>query len=38
MFPLLNAATEQYLEFLADNQALVYLWNLIAIGGPPSRW
>ena len=38
MFPLLNAATEQYLKFLAENQALVYLWNLIAIGGPPSRW
>jgi hypothetical protein len=33
MFPLLNAATEQYLEFLAGNQALVYLWNLISYWG-----
>ena len=33
MFPLLNAAPEQYLKFLADNQALVYLWNLISYWG-----
>ena len=33
MFPLLNAATEQYLKFLAENQALVYLWNLISYWG-----
>ena len=33
MFPILNAAPEQYLKFLADNQALVYLWNLISYWG-----
>ena len=33
MFPLLDAAPEQYLKFLADNQALVYLWNLISYWG-----
>ena len=33
MFPLLNAAPEQYLKFLAANQALVYLWNLIGYWG-----
>ena len=33
MFPLLDAAPEQYLEFLAENQALVYLWNLISYWG-----
>ena len=33
MFPLLNAGPEQYLKFLADNQALVYLWNLISYWG-----
>ena len=29
MFPLLDAAPDQVLKFLADNQTLVYLWNLI---------
>jgi hypothetical protein len=33
MFPILDAAPEQYLKFLADNQALVYLWNLIGYWG-----
>ena len=33
MFPLLDAAPDQYLKFLADNQALVYLWNLISYWG-----
>jgi hypothetical protein len=33
MFPLLNAAPDQYLKFLAGNQALVYLWNLIGYWG-----
>jgi hypothetical protein len=33
IFPLLNAAPEQYLKFLAENQALVYLWNLITYWG-----
>ena len=33
MFPLLDAAPEQYLKFLAGNQALVYLWNLISYWG-----
>jgi hypothetical protein len=33
MFPLLNAAPEQYLKFLAGNQPLVYLWNLIGYWG-----
>ena len=31
MFPLLDAAPDQVLKFLADNQTLVYLWNLIVI-------
>jgi len=33
MFPLLDAAPDQVLKFLADNQALVYLWNLIVNWG-----
>jgi hypothetical protein len=33
LFPILDAGPEQYLKFLADNQALVYLWNLIAYWG-----
>jgi len=33
MFPILDAGPEQYLKFLADNQALVYLWNLISYWG-----
>jgi hypothetical protein len=33
MFPLLNAAPGQYLKFLAANQSLVYLWNLISYWG-----
>ena len=30
MFPLLDAEPRQYLAFLAENQTLVYAWNLIA--------
>ncbi|MBI5877394.1 MAG: hypothetical protein HZB53_07070 [Chloroflexi bacterium] len=33
MFPLLDAAPDQVLKFLADNQTLVYLWNLIVYWG-----
>jgi len=33
IFPLLNAAPDQYLKFLADNQTLVYVWNLISYWG-----
>jgi hypothetical protein len=33
IFPILNAAPDQYLKFLAANQALVYLWNLISYWG-----
>lgn len=33
MFPLLDAAPDQAQRFLADNQALVYLWNLIVNWG-----
>ena len=33
MFPLLDAAPDQALRFLADNQTLVYLWNLIVDWG-----
>jgi hypothetical protein len=33
MFPLLEATPGQYLAFVADHQALVYLWNLIAYWG-----
>ena len=33
MFPLLDAAPDQVLKFLADNQALVHLWNLIVNWG-----
>jgi len=33
MFPLLAAAPDQYLTFLAENQTLVYAWNLIAYWG-----
>jgi hypothetical protein len=33
MFPLLDAAPDQYLRFLADNQTLMYLWNLIVYWG-----
>jgi hypothetical protein len=33
MFPLLDAAPDQVLKFLADNQTLVYLWNLIVNWG-----
>lgn len=29
MFPLLDAAPDQASKFLAGNQALAYLWNLI---------
>jgi hypothetical protein len=32
-FPLLNADPGQYLAFVADNQALVYVWNLISYWG-----
>jgi hypothetical protein len=33
IFPLLDAAPDQYLKFLSENQALVYLWNLISYWG-----
>jgi len=33
MFPLLDAAPDQYLRFLADNQTLMYLMNLIVYWG-----
>jgi len=33
MFPLLDAAPDQVLKFLAENQTLVYLWNLIVSWG-----
>jgi hypothetical protein len=33
IFPLLEAAPDQYLKFLADNQTLVYVWNLISYWG-----
>jgi hypothetical protein len=33
IFPLLDAAPDQYLAFVAENQALVYLWNLISYWG-----
>ena len=29
IFPLLEAAPNEYLKFLADNQTLVYVWNFI---------
>jgi hypothetical protein len=33
IFPLLEAAPNEYLKFLAENQALVYVWNLISYWG-----
>ena len=33
MFPLLDAAPDQALKFLAENQTLVYVWNLIVNWG-----
>jgi hypothetical protein len=33
IFPLLDAAPDQYLKFLSENQALVYVWNLISYWG-----
>jgi hypothetical protein len=33
IFPLLEAAPNEYLKFLADNQPLVYVWNLISYWG-----
>jgi Domain of unknown function (DUF4386) len=30
IFPLLNSDPDQYMAFIADNQALVYVWNLIS--------
>ncbi|CAG0926978.1 hypothetical protein TFLX_00288 [Thermoflexales bacterium] len=33
IFPLLEASPDQYLKFLADNQTLMYLWNLISYWG-----
>jgi hypothetical protein len=33
IFPLLDAAPDQYLKFLTENQALVYVWNLISYWG-----
>jgi len=33
IFPLLDAVPNQYLAFVSENQALVYLWNLISYWG-----
>jgi hypothetical protein len=33
IFPLLDAAPDEYLKFLTENQALVYAWNLISYWG-----
>jgi hypothetical protein len=33
IFPLLDAAPDEYLKFLAENQTLVYVWNLISYWG-----
>lgn len=33
IFPLLDAAPEQYLKFLSENQGIVYVWNLISYWG-----
>lgn len=33
IFPLLDATPEQYLAFVAQNQTLVYLWNLLSYWG-----
>jgi hypothetical protein len=33
IFPVLGSAPGQYLAFLVDNQALLYLWNLISYWG-----
>ena len=30
MFPMLDAEPRGYLAFLAENQTLVYMWNLVA--------
>ncbi len=33
IFPLLDAAPDQYLKFLSENQGIVYVWNLISYWG-----
>lgn len=33
MFPILDADPGQYMAFVADNQAIVYVWNLISYWG-----
>lgn len=33
IFPILNANPDQYVAFVSENQALVYLWNLICYWG-----
>jgi hypothetical protein len=33
IFPLMDAAPDQYLKFVSENQAMVYLWNLISYWG-----
>jgi hypothetical protein len=33
IFPLLDAAPEQYLTYLSENQGIVYVWNLIGYWG-----
>lgn len=33
IFPILDANPNQYLKFVADNQTLMYLWNLISYWG-----
>ena len=30
MFPVLDAAPQQYLAFLTENQTLIYVWNFVA--------
>ena len=33
IFPLMDAAPDQYLKFLSENQGIVYVWNLISYWG-----
>jgi hypothetical protein len=33
IFPILDADPDQYLAFVADNQSLLYIWNLISYWG-----
>jgi hypothetical protein len=36
VFPLLDAAPDQYLAFVTNNQALIYTWNLVSYWGSAS--